>query len=529
MPLAGPPLTQPNPIDRLLARGLETKPDEVALFSLRTALTWRELDEQSTHLAREYLALGLQSGDRIASLMPNRPALVVHYLACLKAGLVATPLNYRYMPPEIDHALEVSGASILLHHAERDVDVAASRIASRLPRGAIRYRAAEAPNDQRLRFEALMDRPRSATPLPTPDLDAPTFIYFTSGSTGKPKGVTHTRRTFGMMMASAIEGILLSDADVTLPCSSLSHIMGSFFCLTTLAVGARLLVSRGTTGPEVLPLLEEHPPTVLVMLPAALIALVRDHNAGRRDFASIRLCTAGGDKVSQELENEFAALAGFAVDESYGMTEIGMATINPPAGENRLGSIGKLCPGFELSLRDDAGRELPAGSEGRLWVRTPTNMVGYWNRPDATAETIVDGWLDTGDVMRVDADGYLWFCGRKKQIIVHDGSNICPQEVEEAIADHPAVDAVGVIGIHDLVHGENVRAYVTLKPGAARPTSAELIAHARTRVGYKAPEEIDILDKMPLNASGKVDRVALKQLAESRLCAIPTGGERKSS
>ena len=124
--------------------------------------------------------------------------------------------------------------------------------------------------------------------------------------------------------------------------------------------------------------------------------------------------------------------------------------------------------------------------------------------------------------MRVDEDGYLWFCGRKKQIIIHDGSNICPQEVEAAVAEHPAIEAVGVVGIHDLVHGENVRAYVTLKDGSVRPTSAELISFARERVGYKAPEEIVILAEMPLNATGKVDRVALKRMAEAQIAASAT-------
>jgi len=144
-------------------------------------------------------------------------------------------------------------------------------------------------------------------------------------------------------------------------------------------------------------------------------------------------------------------------------------------------------------------------------------MVGYWNNPKATDETIIDGWLDTGDVMRLDEAGYLWFCGRKKQVIVHDASNICPQEVEEALAEHPAIDAVGVVGIHNLLHGENVRAYVTLQPGVARPTSAALIDFARARVGYKAPEEIVFLDAMLFNASGKVDRFELKRLAEAQV------------
>jgi acyl-coenzyme A synthetase/AMP-(fatty) acid ligase len=208
-------------------------------------------------------------------------------------------------------------------------------------------------------------------------------------------------------------------------------------------------------------------------------------------------------------------MAGIEIDELYGMSEIGLATINPPSGKNKVGSIGKLAPGYQASVRDVQGREVPVGSEGKLWIKSPINTIGYWKRPEATAETIVDGWLDTGDIVRADEDGYLWFAGRKKQIIVHDGSNICPQEVEESLVEHPAVAEAGVVGIHDVVHGENVRAYITLVPGADRPTIAELIKFSRERVGYKAPEEIVVLDEMPLNATGKTDRVALKRLAES--------------
>ena len=134
---------------------------------------------------------------------------------------------------------------------------------------------------------------------------------------------------------------------------------------------------------------------------------------------------------------------------------------------------------------------------------------------------LVDGWFDTGDMMSVDEDGFMWFHGRGKQIIVHDGSNICPQEVEEALLEHDAVDSAGVIGIHNLVHGENVRAYVTLKPGRPRPSAEALIDFARRKVGYKAPEEIVVLDEMPLNATGKVDRVTLKRAAAERLSAQP--------
>src|SRR5690606_25273174 len=155
----------------------------------------------------------------------------------------------------------------------------------------------------------------------------------------------------------------------------------------------------------------------------------------------------------------------------YGMTEVGIATLNPPRGPIKVGSIGRPVGGFGISVRDDDGVECDSGTVGRVWIRTRSRTVGYWNDPEATADVIRDGWLDSGDLAHADEDGYLWFFGRKKQIIVHDGSNISPMEVENALAEHPAVDLVGVVGIHDEVHGENVRAYITLLDAAARPTA----------------------------------------------------------
>jgi long-chain acyl-CoA synthetase len=523
MPLTGPPLAKPIDVAQLLRPGLDARPDDTALVSSRARWTWRQIDEKSDRLALGLLSLGLRPGDRVASLMPNRPALLVHYLACIKAGLVAVPLNYRYMPPEIDHALEVSGAAILFSHVERDADVAASRLAGRLPLGRVCYGAAEG-GGAIPRFEDLVERTSTGTLAPVAPT-APAFIFFTSGSTGKPKGVTHTRETFGWVLAAMIAGFELSAKDVVLPGSSLSHIGGLAFSLSGLAAGAPVVVPRNSDPDELLPLLRDDAPTLLWILPAPLIALVRDHGARHDDFRSIRVCTSGGDKVPAELEREFTDLTGLAIDEGYGMTEIGCATLNPPSGLNKLGSIGLANAGYQLSIRDDKAQELPTDCEGRLWVRSPANMIGYWNHPDATRETIRDGWLDTGDVMQADADGYLWFRGRKKQIIIHDGSNICPQEVEEALLEHPAVSAAGVVGVHDLVHGENVHAYITLRDGVPRPTGQELIQFARARIGYKAPEVIVILPEMPLNATGKVDRVTLKRIAEERVGAA--GGEAK--
>ena len=517
MPLTGPPLDAPFDVPGLLRRGAEATPDDIALVSAERSWTWRALDQATECLAANLLALGLAPGDRVASLMPNRTWLLLHYLACFKAGLVITPLNYRYMAPEIDHALEVSGAAILLAHAERAADLAESRLASRLPLDRISF---DAESDGHPRFEDLVTEEPGSRDLPRPSPGDPAAIFFTSGSTGAPKGVTHSIETLGWMLAGAAGAFELSDRDVMLPASSVSHLGGFMFALASLGVGARVVVARTIDGDEILPLLRRERPSVLCMLPAALFRLVRDHGARGEDFASLRMCRGGADKVSAELEREFTQLTGLVIDEGYGMTEVGLATLNPPSGVIKMGSIGRPVPGFALSVRGEDGSELPVGEQGRLWMKSRARMVGYWQRPEATVAVVQDGWLDSGDIVAADEEGYFWFHGRKKQIIVHDGSNICPQEVEEALLDHPSVQDAGVVGVHDLVHGENVRAYVTLREGASAPPALELIRFARARVGYKAPEEIEVLAEMPLNATGKVDRVTLKKMAAENHKAI---------
>ena len=516
MLIDGAPLDSPClPLHDLLRVGLAADPDEVAIVSAEGAMSWAELDAASATLAARYREIGLEPGDRIASLMPNRVGLVVHYLACFKAGIVATPLNYRYTFREIDHALEVSGARMLLAHAERGEDLAASRLVSELDLGTISFEAGDdgpAPS-----YEQLVAGGAPEGELAAPDPVGNAAIFFTSGSTGPAKGVTHTHESLRWMIASATSAFGLDADDVFLPGSSMSHIGSFLWALCTLSVGGRVVVARTYDSHEILPLLREHQPTVLAMIPAALVALVRDHDLEPHDFASLRICRAGSDKVSTELLTEFAAAAGFPIDEGYGMTEVGLATLNPPAGPIKQGSIGPPIGGFSISVRAEDGGPVEAGEVGRIWIRTSSRMAGYWQQPDATAAVVSDDWLDSGDLARADEDGYLWFFGRKKQVIVHDGSNISPLEVESALTEHPAVALAGVVGVHDEVHGENVRAYVTLRPEAERPSSADLIVFCRERVGYKAPEEVVMLDEMPVNPTGKIDRVGLKRMAEDHL------------
>jgi long-chain acyl-CoA synthetase len=521
MLLQGAPLAAPaRPLNELLRHGLERDPDDIAMVSIVRSMTWRELEDESTALAGGYRAIGLEEGDRIASLMPNRIDLAVHYLACFKAGLVAAPLNYRYTHREIDHALHVSGAAALLAHVERAEDVACSTVTDGLRCGVIAYRDDAGDDDPGWPhgFATLL----SSEPIvfdPSPDPSIPAVIFFTSGSTGPAKGVTHTRASLRWMIASAAAAFELSDRDEFLPGSSMSHLGSFLWTLSILSAGGRVIVARTTDAHELLALLRQSRPTVLAMLPAALTALVRDHDLRPEDLASLRVCRAGSDKVSTELSAEFAAAAGFPISEGYGMTEVGLATLNPPSGANKQGSIGPPISGFDIMLRDDDGNPVAPGSVGRIFIRTRSMMGGYWDAEEATGDVVSGDWLDSGDLAYADDDGYLWFFGRKKQIIVHDGSNISPFEVEGALLEHPAIGLAGVVGVHDAVHGETVRAYVTVRDEAPRPSSASVIVFCRERVGYKAPEEVVFLDEMPLNPTGKIDRVGLKRMAEDHLHA----------
>ncbi len=308
MQINGSTLERPAPpLDELLWAGLQARPDEVALVSAERALTWRELDEESARLAGGYRGMGLVAGDRLASLMPNRIDLVVHYLACFRAGLIATPLNYRYTFREIDHALEVSGAKALLAHGERAEDVAQSGLAGELERGTISYSddgKSGAEGEWSHSFAALLEH----DPLPDePPLEPgePAAIFFTSGSTGPAKGVTHTRESLRWMIASAATAFELDEADVFLPGSSMSHIGSFLWALSMLSIGGRVVVARTTDSHELLPLLREHQPTVMAMIPAALLALIRDHDLRPGDLSCLRICRSGSDKVSTELLSEF--------------------------------------------------------------------------------------------------------------------------------------------------------------------------------------------------------------------------------
>jgi acyl-CoA synthetase (AMP-forming)/AMP-acid ligase II len=285
--------------------------------------------------------------------------------------------------------------------------------------------------------------------------------------------------------------------------------------LPNIYAGGTCVLTHLPDPAQVVEAIGRHRVTRVQMLSATLEDLVEylEGHPGA-DLGSWRCCTAGGDVVPLELHHRFLKATGFEIDELYGMTEALSCITNPPFGAKRPGSVGKPVAQTRLRLVDGQGRDVPAGQTGELLVQSPAMMVGYWNDPAATAEALRGGWLHTGDLARCDEDGYYWFVGRKKEIIIRGGSNISPLEVEEVLDEHPAVHLSCVVGLPDQHYGQTVAAYVALREGASpRPTADDLRRFVADRIAaYKVPQRITIVAEMPLNATGKVDRKKLHAL-----------------
>jgi len=288
--------------------------------------------------------------------------------------------------------------------------------------------------------------------------------------------------------------------------------------LPSLAAGATIVLLSGFAPDTFLQALREHTnTTILALLPGALRKVLFHQDLKREDLGCVRLCICGGDYVSADLFEKFRELTGIDLTEQCGMTETGMYAVNPPYGRKKSGSIGLPYYGVQLSIIDAKGRDMRWGESGEIAVRSPFAMDGYWNDTAATRRVMRDGWIRTGDIGRIDNDGYIWLEGRKKDIIIHEGSNVSPAAVEAVLQKHPQVSQTCVVGVDDPETGQAVYAFVTLKAD----TEFDLIEHELTSLAekelpaYMVPQEICVLPKLPTTGSGKVDRDRLKWIAES--------------
>ncbi len=478
---------------RAVAREYSTK---VAVMGGDRVLTHGELDSAAMGLARWFMAEGLNPGDRVAIQGTNTVEVVVALLACFHAGLVAVPVNTRFKPAEIQYVLDHSRPRLCL--TEKQFAAAIKGIQSGVPGLSAVY------------TELPVGLPGPG--LETPPADAPALILYTSGTTARPKGVTHTLRT---LLASAETSVSwgMDDSTVSAIAIPLMHTAAMNALLTpTLIAGGSIALLPTFDPAGLLDLIESRRCKHTLVLPAGMRCVAAEQEQRPRDLTSMRTWLSGGDTVPVSLQQRWERVCGRPLIEGYGMSESILITGNPVASI-RAGSIGIAAVSVDLLVLDMDGTPLPDGKIGELAVRSPANFVGYWNDSEATERTLVGGWLRTGDLCRRDGEGYIWFEGRRKEIIIRAGSNISPQEVEGALLQHVAVMEAGTVGMPDEVCGERVVSYVALREGQSASES-ELREFTRERLAdYKVPERIFFLPVLPKGPTGKVQRRALKDLA----------------
>ena len=494
-----------------LRRSREADSAQIALVAGARRWTYQELDEDSDRVAASLRRLGVGAGDRVAVQLCNSPELVISYYACFKLGAIGVPVNNRFAQAEIEYTLNHSACRVCISQADlyRNVEP----IRGSLPSIEHYFLVDPAEVGGVRAFAELSDRATDGGAFPVVPDEAVAAILYTSGTTSRPKGVTHTHGSLSATARYHGAQLGMQADDVVCIVPPLCHIFGFATQMATgILAGARLVLLPRFDPEQVLQTVEQQRATRLVGLPTMLQALVDHPRAGEYSLRSLRTCIGGGDAVPVALQERFHERFGVDILEGCGMTEVIPFTLNVP-GAHRPGSIGQCCPGMSIRLVDDAGCDVSPGAVGEILVASDAAMIGYWREPEISAATIVDGYVRTGDLARVDDDGFYWFMGRKKEIIIRAGSNISPLEVEEALYQHPAVRECGVVGVPDAAVGEAVWAFVSLVDGRAA-TAEELKDFLSGKIAaYKVPECIEFLPELPKGATGKVHRRTLRDRA----------------
>ncbi|HZR22874.1 MAG TPA: AMP-binding protein [Vicinamibacterales bacterium] len=465
-----------------LRRAAESTPDKPALIVADRTITFADLDAMSSAAARHLESVGVNRGDCVALHLSNGVEIVVAYFACFKRGAIALPINTRFKSQEIDYVLRHAGAVAYIGQPD-------------LAREILGW-----PDHVRVRYvEGELVRLEPDTTYRTESRDDdPAAVLYTSGTTARPKGVTHTQRTM-MALAESSAALLGDPNDVGLIPLPMVHMAALLGVVSAIRAGITIVTAPQFDPNVYLDAIERHRVTAMTGMPVFYRALAEAQRHKPRDVRSMRMYAVGGDSVPTALQDQFQQFFGRPLVEVYGLSEVVPVTMNR-VDDVRCGSLGQLAPGVSVRIVD-----------GELWVKAPGVFVGYWNNPEATAQAFRDGWFLTGDLAHEAADGVFWFDGRKKEIIVRGGSNISPQEVEEAIYQHPAVAEVAVVGAPDERWGEVVVAAVVLRDGHAI-TESDLLAFVRERISlYKCPEQLMFVAALPKGPTGKVLRRAVKE------------------
>jgi long-chain acyl-CoA synthetase len=492
-----------------------TRADRVAIHYQGDAISYKELDERSNRVAQGLIAAGIKPGTRIAILAKNDPSFFELWFGATKAGAVLVPVNFRLAGPEV--AFVVDDATAEIFFVGVDFYPLVEKIAPDL-KTARRIIALDGQHPAWADYAAWRDRQSAADPALPLDPKACAIQIYTSGTTGHPKGAQTSHANLLTLLPRALEEWgNWQDQDVSLVCMPCFHIGGSGWGLVGLFKGVENVLTRDFDPPSILKLIPQYRISKALFVPAMMLFLVQHPASRDTDFSSLDLIVYGASPAPIDLIRTAMKVFGCGLAQVYGLTETtGAFTYLGPEDHNgnaieRLKSCGKAMAGAEIKVVDAAGKEVPPGEVGEIICRTPQIMLGYWNLPEATARTIRDGWLYTGDAGYMDKDGYLYIYDRVKDMIVSGGENIYPAEIESALFGHPAVADVGVIGVPDEKWGESVKAIVVKKPGV-EVTAKELIDYARERIaGYKLPRSVDFAEALPRNPSGKILKRELRK------------------
>jgi long-chain acyl-CoA synthetase len=499
-----------NNLAQLLSETASRHGQRPALKLDDMVVTYGELNDGAARVAGLLKERGLQPGDPVGIMLPNVPYFGLVYYGVLRAGGVVVPMNVLLKPREVHFYLSDPGAKHIFAWHE---------VASAAEEGA-REAGAETIIVKPGEFEQLLaNAPRAPEDVERAADDTAVILY-TSGTTGTPKGaeLTHSNMTENCRYGGT-ELVRVGEQDMILGALPLFHSFGQTCCMNNaVRAGACLTMIPRFDPAKALEIIQRDEVTLFEGVPTMYHAMLHHPEREQYDVSSLRTCVSGGSAMPVEVMRGFEEALGCVVFEGYGLSETSpVASFNHLDREHKPGSIGTPIHGVEMKVVDDQDNELPPGEVGEIVIRGHNVMKGYWNRPEATAEVMKNGWLHTGDMARVDEDGYFFIVDRKKDLIIRGGYNVYPREIEEVLYEHPAVLEGAVVGVPDQKMGEEVAAAVVLRPGADA-TADDIRNFVKERVAaYKYPRHIWFLDELPKGPTGKI----LK-----REIAVPEGADR---
>jgi long-chain acyl-CoA synthetase len=540
------------PLQAMLDDAAEAHPNATATIFFNRKRSYKSISDAAWRFANGLRRMGVKKGDRVALVMPNSPQFVIAFYGALRAGAVVVPCNPLYTPPELQHQLTDSGATVVVVLSRLYPVVKAARANTAVEHVIVTNIKEEMPPVLRVLFTLAKEKKdghrqafagdpgavslREVLSAPADPFEGGTrpddlaVLQYTGGTTGVSKGamLSHRALVANTLQCRSWFTNLRDGRDVAMAVMPFFHVYGLTVVMSLAVQGAAAMILEPQFDLEhVLKDVQRHRPKLFCGAPRIYNAINNSPIAAKYDLRSIEACISGSAPLLIETHRRFVELTGAKLVEGYGLTEAAPVThCNPLFGEGKqkVGSIGIPFPDVESRIVDlETGEhDVPPGESGELILRGPQLMDGYYNRPDETAQTLRNGWLYTGDIATVDPEGYVSIVDRKKEMIIVSGFNVYPREVEEALAMHPAVMDAAAIGVPHPIKGEEVKAFVVLKPGATA-TADEIRAHSEKHLApFKRPKEIEFRASLPKTLIGKTLRRQLAQEDKAkRKTAVP--------